>query len=208
MRLKATRTVPGVSPRSCLSPTNSSGSFRSCTLSSASGKRAPHERERVERAEQPDVLVLPREQKLGPRGATLLVVCPLHLVEDEHLATVRGHLDGAAEDRRVLVDPLLTGEQSNPIGAHHGSEPAMRFLCEHPQRAGVDAAPLLGQERERVVGLARVRRTEVRDDRRGLATPLGEPNRDPALGPVHCGTPVGTRRASVASRARGALGRS
>ena len=50
------------------------------------GKRAPHERERVERAEQPDVLVLPREQKLGPRGATLLVVCPLHLVEDEHLA--------------------------------------------------------------------------------------------------------------------------
>ena len=78
-------------------------------------------------------------------------------------------------------------------------QPAVRFLREHPQRAGVDAAPLLGQERERVVGLARVRRTEVRDDALGLAAPLGEPDLDGLLGSLHRRAPV-TRR----SRERGA----
>ena len=49
------------------------------------GERAAHERQRVERAEQADVAVLPGEEKLRPRRAPLLVVRPLHLVEDEHL---------------------------------------------------------------------------------------------------------------------------
>ncbi len=109
------------------------------------------------------MVVLPCEEELRPGRSTLLVVCPLHLVEHEHLAPVRRHLDGAAEDRRVLVDPLLAREQPDPIRADHRAEPAMRLLREHPQRAGVDASPVLGEERECVVGLARVRRAEVRD---------------------------------------------
>ena len=113
--------------------------------------------------------VLAGEQQLGPRRAPLLVVRPLHLVEHEHLAPVRRHLDGAAEDRRVLVDPLLTREQADPVRADDRAEPAVGLLREHPQRAGVDTAPLLGEERERVVGLARVRRPEVGDDGRRLA---------------------------------------
>ena len=48
----------------------------------------------------------------------------------------------------------------------------MRLLREHPERAGVDAAAVLGEEGEGVVGLARVRRAEVRDDRLGLPPTL------------------------------------
>ena len=153
------------------------------------------------------MVVLPGEEELGPGGPALLVVRPLHLVEHEHLAPIRRHLDGAAEDRRVLVDPLLARDEADPVGAEQRPESPVRLLREHPQRAGVDAAPLLGEKRERVVGLARVRRAEVRDDCLRLAPPLREADCDAALGPVHCGTPVGTRGASVASRARGALGR-
>ena len=51
----------------------------------------------------------------------------------------------------------------------------MRLLREHPQRPGVDAAALLGEELERVVGLARVRRAEVGDDGLRLASALGQP---------------------------------
>src|SRR5512146_2658108 len=66
------------------------------------GKRTLDERQRFERPEQKNVPVLRTEQEAGPRGASLLVVCPLHLVEDEHLAVKRRHLGRAADDPGVL----------------------------------------------------------------------------------------------------------
>ena len=44
----------------------------------------------------------------------------------------------------------------------------VRLLGEHPQRAGIDAPPPLCEEAQRLVGLARVGRAEVRDHRLGL----------------------------------------
>jgi hypothetical protein len=44
----------------------------------------------------------------------------------------------------------------------------MRLLRQHPQRARVDAAALLGEEAQRVVRLARVRRPEMGHDALGL----------------------------------------
>ena len=63
-----------------------------------------------------------------------------------------------------VVDPLLPGDQPDVLLAERSPKPAVRLLREHPQRACVDAAPLLREELERVVRLARVRRAEVRDD--------------------------------------------
>ena len=128
-------------------------------------ERTPNERQRVERAEQPDVAVLAGEQQLRPRRAALLVVRPLHLVEHEHLARARRHLDRAAEDRRVLVDALLARDEPDALVAELRRQPPVRLLREHPERPCVDAAPPLREELERVVGLAGVRRPEVRDDR-------------------------------------------
>ena len=64
-------------------------------------KRIPHERQRLDRAEQQDVTVLAAEHEPRPRRAALLVLGPLHLVEHERLAAHRRHLRGAADDRRV-----------------------------------------------------------------------------------------------------------
>ena len=136
--------------------------------------------------------VIPGEQKLRPRRAALLVVRPLHLVEDEHLTVSRCHLDRAAQHRRVLVDPLLARDQPDLLLAEQGPEPAVRLLREHPQRAGVDAAPLLGEERQCVMRLAGVRRPEVRDDALGLSPPLGESDLDLSLGALHGRAFVGT----------------
>ena len=122
------------------SPTNSSGSMRSKTLTSACGNAFSDERLRVERAEQEDVAVLAGEQQPRPGGAALGVVRPLHLVEHEHLARARRHLDRAADDRRVVVDPLLAGDEADALLAELGREPAVRLLREHPQRRRVDAA--------------------------------------------------------------------
>ena len=109
-------------------------------------ERVPDERQRVERAEQEDVAVLAGEQQPRPRRAALLVVRPLHLVEHEHLARARRHLDRAADDRGVLVDALLAGDEADRSAPSWRREPAVRLLREHPQRPGVDAAPLLGEE--------------------------------------------------------------
>ena len=79
---------------------------------------------------------------------------------------------------------------------------AMRLLREHSQRPGVDTAPLLGQEGERVVRLAGVRRTEVRDDRLRLGAALRQADRDTVLRPLHCGALVRARRPRVAGGAR------
>ena len=141
--------------------------------------------------------VLAGEEQLGPRGAALLVVGPLHLVEDEHLALSGRHLDGAAEDRRVVVEPFLARDEADLLLAEQRSEPAMGLLREHPQRPRVDAAPVLGEERERVVRLAGVRRPEMRDDGLGRRPPLGEPDLDLSLGALHRGALVRARGACV-----------
>src|SRR4029079_18868782 len=92
----------------------------------------------------------------------------------------------------VLVDPLLARDQPDLFLAEQGREPAVRLLRQHPQRSGEDAAPVLGEERQRVVGLAGVRRPEVRDDALGLSPPLGESDLDPTLGAPHRRALVGT----------------
>ena len=184
-RLNATTTVPGVSERSVRAPTNSSGSLRSKTFSSCSGKRALHERERVERAEQEDLAVLAGEQEPRPGRAALRVVGPLHLVEDEQLARERRHLHRRADDGRVLVDALLAGDQTDVLGADPLAEAAVRLLREHPERACVDAGPLLRELAQRRVRLAGVRRPEVRDDALGLDAARRKRDRDAALCLAH-----------------------
>ena len=164
MRLKATTTVPGreAAQRALADELERQHPLEHLDL--GLGERVQDERLGVERAEQEDVAVVAREQQPRPGGAALGIVGPLHLVEHEHLARARRHLDGAADDRRVLVDPLLAGDEADGVLAELGGEPAVRLLGEHPQRAGVDAAAALLEDLERVVGLARVRRPEVRDD--------------------------------------------
>jgi hypothetical protein len=78
----------------------------------------------------------------------------LHLVEHEHLAPRRRHLDRAADDRRALVDALLAGDQADLFLAELGGQPPVRLLRQHAQRPRVDAPALLLQHLERVVGLA------------------------------------------------------
>ena len=136
----------------------------------------PHERQRLDGAEQQDVAVLAAEQEPCPRGAALLVLGPLHLVEHERLAARRRHLGGAADDRRAGIDALLAGHEADPLLADLGREPPVRLLREHPQRRRVDALAGLDQEAERVVRLAGVGRPEVRDHRLGLDAPLGQPD--------------------------------
>ena len=70
----------------------------------------------------------------------------------------------------VVVDALLARDEADRVLAELGREAAVRLLREHPQRPGVDAAAPLLQELERVVGLARVGRAEVRDDGSPAAT--------------------------------------
>ena len=108
--------------------------------------------------------VLAAEHQARPRGAAFLVLGPLHLVEHERLAVHRRHLRGAADDRRVLVDALLAGDEADAFVAELGREPAVRLLREHAQRRRVHAAAGLDEESQRVVRLPRVRRPEVRDD--------------------------------------------
>ena len=144
-------------------------------------ERVQHERLGVERAEHEDVAVVAGEQEPRPGRAALGVVRPLHLVEHEHLARARRHLDRAADDRRRVVDALLARDEPDGVLPELGREPAVRLLREHPQRPGVDAAAALLEDLERVVGLARVRRAEVGDDRLGLDAPRRQGDLDRAL---------------------------
>ena len=194
LRLNATTTVPGVSERSWRAPTNSSGSLRSKTRSSASRERALDERQRVERAEQQDVPVLAGEQQLRPGGAALLVVGPLHLVEDEHLARAGRHLDGAADDRRVLVDrssPVTRPTRSSPSSPPGGGAPparasaAARRTRRGPARRGSASASCVLPE---FVG------PRCATTLSGSRAPLGKPDLDAALGAPHGGAAVGARR--------------
>ena len=146
-------------------------------------ERVPHERQRLDRAEQQDVAVLAAEHEPRPRRAALLVLGPLHLVEHERLAARRRHLGRAADDRRVGIDPLLAGHETDALLAELRREPPVRLLREHPQRRRVDAAAVLDEEAERVVRLAGVGRPEVRDHRLRLDAPLGQPNGQLGDGP-------------------------
>ena len=125
--------------------------------------------------------VLAGEQQPRPGRPALVVVGPLHLVEDEHLALERRHLDRRARDRRALVDALLAGDEGDPLLPHARGEPPMRLLGEHAQRPRVDAAALLGEERQCVVRLAGVRGAEMRDDGLGLRAARGKRQAEPLL---------------------------
>ena len=78
----------------------------------------------------------------------------------------------------------------------------MGLLGEHPQRPGVDAPAVLGEELEGIVRLAGVRRPEVRDDGLRRCPPLRQPDLDPVLGAPNRGALVGTGRAGMAGRRR------
>ena len=156
--------------------------------------------------EQEDVPVLAREQQPRPGGAALGVVGPLHLVEHEHLAAERRHLGRAADDRCALVDALLAGDEADALGAELRREAAVRLLGEHPQRRREDAAAGLGEELERGMRLARVRRADVGDDRLRLRPPEREDDlRARGRGGAPRGAP-GAGRGSAASGGRGAPG--
>ena len=139
-------------------------------------ERVPHERQRLDRAEQQDVAVLAAEHEPRPRRAALLVFGPLHLVEDERLAVHRRHLRRAADDRRVRIHALLARDEADAVLADLRRQAAVRLLREHAQRRRVDAAAVLDEKAQRVVRLAGVRRPEMRDHRLRLGPALGQPN--------------------------------
>ena len=60
------------------------------------------------------------------------------------------------------------------VGPELRAQAPMRLLGEHPEGRGEDAAAGLGEELERGVRLARVRRPDVGDDRLRLDAPRGE----------------------------------
>jgi hypothetical protein len=170
-------------------------------------ERPPHQRQRVERPEEPDVPEVAGEEELRPCGAAFLVVGPLHLVEHERVTRARGHLDGAAEDRRVLVDPLLTRDEPDLLLAEERREAPVSLLREHPQRPRVDAATSIREEHERFVRLSRVRRPQVCDHRLGRRPPRGEPDLDAVLRASHRRALVRALRAGMTCRARRAARR-
>ncbi len=169
------------------------------------GERAVDERERVEGAEEQDLAVLAGEQQPRPGRAALRVVGPLHLVEDEELASLGRHLDGRADHGRVLVDPLLARDEADVLGADPLAEPAVRLLREHPQRPGVDAGALLGQLLQGGVRLPGVRRAEVRDDTLGRRVARRQRDRDALLRRLHrvrrpAASAIGAARPLLAAR--------
>ena len=168
-------------------------------------ERVQDERLGIERAEHEDVAVVAGEQEPRPRRAALGVVRPLHLVEHEHLARARRHLDRAADDRGRVVDALLTGDEPDGLLPELGREPAVRLLREHAQRPRVDAAAALLEHLERVVGLAGVRRAEVGDDRLGRHAPDRQRDLDRALRAGNRGVHAGGAGALVALRTARAL---
>ncbi len=172
------------------------------------GKRLLDERQRVERAEQPQVAVLARQQQTRPRSPPLLVVGPLHFVEHQHVARGRRHLDRAADDRRAGIDALLARDEAHLLLAELVGQPTVRFLREHPQRPRVHAPPVLGQEAERLVRLAGVRRAEVRDHGLRLHAPRRQPDLDPPLRLLHRRVAVRALGARVPGRPARALRRS
>ena len=198
MRLKATSDRPGREPPELARSDELERQLPLVDAELGIRERTSDERQRIERTEQPDVAVLAGEEQLRPGRPPLLVVRPLDLVQDEHLAGAGGHLDGAAENRRLLVDPLLAGDQADPLLPEPRAEAAVRLLREHAERPGVDPSPPVGEELERVVGLARVRRPEMRDDRLRRRTTLGQPDRDPVLGTPDRSALVRAGRAGVA----------
>ncbi len=137
-------------------------------------ERVLDQRQRLDGAEEENVPVLAREEQPCPGGAALAVVCPLHLVEHQDLTRERRHLGRAADDRRTLVHALLARHEADALGAQLGAQAAMRLLGEHPERCREDPAARVGEELERRVRLAGVRRPDVRDDGLRLSPPEGK----------------------------------
>jgi hypothetical protein len=75
------------------------------------------------------------------------------------------------------MDTLLARDEADASLAELGREPPVRLLREHPERRRIDAPPRFDEKAERVVRLARVRRSEVRDHRLRLDTPVRQPDR-------------------------------
>ena len=194
------------------SPTNSSGSFRSKTLSSASGNArstsgsassAPSRqdlrgtRRRAGAASRPSRA--PRRPPTGSRRAR---------AARPPAAPSRPSSRGSGARSLTRSSPVIRPTFSAPEPL---AEPAVRLLREHPQRPGVDAAPRLGELLERGVGLPGVRRPEVRDDALGLALARRQRDLDPALGlrgHACAGAPLGALRAArplLAAARRSAL---
>ncbi len=172
--------------------------MRSKTLTSASGNAFRTSGSASSAPSSEDVAVVAREQEARPGRAALGVVGPLHLVEHEHLARARRHLDGAADDRGRVVDALLAGDEADGVLPQLGREPAVRLLREHAQRPRVDPAAALLQHLERVVGLAGVRRAEVRDDRLRLDAPCRQADLDRAFRAGNGGVRAGCASALMA----------
>ena len=206
MRLNATTTVPGVSPRSERGADELERQDPLEHLDLGLRERLQDEWLRVECTQQKDVAVVTGEQEARPGRAALGIVRPLHLVEHEHLARRRRHLDRAADDRSVLVDALLPRDEADGVGADLRRQPAMCLLREHPQRPRVDAATALLEHLERVVRLAGVRRAEMRHHGLGLDTTLRERDLDRALGALHSGLTACRSSPSVTFGAARALG--
>ena len=193
--------MPGVSPRSWRAPTNSSGSFRSWTRSSASGNArrtsgsassAPSSRMwRYSPARSSCVHAAPRSSSSAHCTSSRTSTSP----EPGAISTVQQRIGACS---LIRSSPVIRPTRSVP---EPGAEAAVRLLREHAERPGVDASPLLGEELERVVGLARVRRPEMRDDRLRRRTPLGQPDLDPVLGTPDRGALVRAGRAGVAGGA-------
>ena len=142
--------------------------------------------------------IVAREQQARPGRPALGVVGPLHLVEHEHLARARCHLDRAADDRGRVVDSLLAGDEADGVLPQLGREPAVCLLREHAERPRVDTAAALLQHLERVVGLAGVRRAEVRHDRLRLNAPCRQADLDCTFRAGYCGVCAGRASALMA----------
>ena len=124
---------------------------------------------------------------------------PVRLVEDQEIAAHRRLLDRAAHDRGVGVDLLLAGRESDGAGRQLGGQPGVGLVRELAQRRGVDAAAVLLQREEGVVGLARVGRAEVEDDVLGARRAHGELGLG-AVDPALLGEPLDAGRRAVVGR--------
>ena len=125
--------------------------------------------------------VVAGEDQPRPVVAAVGVGDPVRLVEHQEVAAHGRLLHGAADDRGVGVDLLLAGGEADGAGRELRGQPRVGLVGQLAQRRGVDAAAVLGQRDEGVVGLAGVGRPEVEDDLLGAGGAHGELG----LGAVH-----------------------
>src|SRR5207342_3633929 len=78
------------------------------------------------------------------------------------------------------------------------AESPVRLLSEHSERTCVDAGAVVGELPKRGVGLAGVRRAEMRDDAVRLDAPRGQRHRDSLLRRAHVLRGTSTRTIGAA----------